>query len=163
MLLHQIAFWVLAGLAGVSSIFVVTTRNVVHSALGLAGALVAAAGLFILFGAEFVGLAQILIYVGAVVILFLFGIMLTAAAGGVRPVVDNKQQWSAALVAVAVFVVLGASIVTAYGSRRLELDVAFPTREIGSAIFTKWILPFEAISILLLAALVGAIVLARKD
>lgn len=163
MLVHQVAFWVLAGLAGVSSIFVVTTKNVVHSALGLAGALVAAAGLFILFGAEFVGLAQILIYVGAVVILFLFGIMLTTTSAGGRPVVDNKQRGSAALVAVAVFAVLGASIVAAYGSRRLPLEVAFPTREIGSAIFTNWILPFEAISVLLLAALVGAIVLARKD
>lgn len=162
MLVRQVAFWILAGLTGVSSIFVVTTRNVVHAALGLAAALVGAAGLFILFGAEFVGLAQILIYVGAVVILFLFGIMLTSAVPG-RPVVDNDQRWVAALVAIAVFGVLGASILTAFGTRRLDLVVAFPTREIGSEIFTRWILPFEAISILLLAALVGAIVLARKD
>lgn len=162
MLVRQVVFWILAGLTGASSIFVVVTRNVVHAALGLAAALVGAAGLFILFGAEFVGLAQILIYVGAVVILFLFGIMLTSATQG-RPVVDNDQRWLAALVAIAIFGVLGASIVAGFGSRRLELDVAFPTREIGSEIFTRWILPFEAISILLLAALVGAIVLARKD
>lgn len=162
MLIRQAAFWMLAGLTGVMSIFVVVTRSVVHSALGLAGALLGAAGLFILFGAEFVGLAQILIYVGAVVILFLFGIMLTTTVPGGR-VVDNDQRWVAALVAAAVFAVLAASIVAGFGSRRLELDVAFPTREIGSAIFTDWVLPFEAISVLLLAALVGAIVLARKD
>ena len=162
MLIRQIAFWILAGLTGVASIFVVTTRSVVHAALGLAASLVGAAGLFILFGAEFVGLAQILIYVGAVVILFLFGIMLTSTATG-RPVVDNDQRGLAAVVALAVFGLLAGSAYAAYGTKTLDLDVAFPTKEIGTAIFTKWILPFEAVSILLLAALVGAIVLARKD
>ena len=162
MLLHQLVFWVFAGLTGVASVFVVATRNVVHAALGLAAALVGSAVLFILLGAEFVGLAQILIYVGAVVILFLFGIMLTSQARG-RPVVDNDQRWLAALVALGVFGVLAVGIVTAYGSQRLRFDVAFPIRELGQDLFTRWILPFEAVSILLLAALVGAIVLARKD
>ena len=162
MLLKQLTFWVLAGMAGASALFVVTTRNVVHAALGLAAALVGAAGLFILFGAEFVGLAQILIYVGAVVILFLFGIMLTSQSPGPR-VVDNDQRWLAVLVSVGVFAVLAVGIITAYGGRRMRFFVAFPTRELGNALFTRWILPFEAVSILLLAALVGAIVLARRD
>ena len=161
MLLRQIAFWVFAGLIVVSSIFTVATRNVVHAALGLAAALIGAAGLFILFGAEFVGLAQILIYVGAVVVLFLFGIMLTATAG--LKVVDNDRRWLAAVAAVGVFGVLAVGTIAAYGNRRINFDVAFPTRELGSDLFTKWILPFEAVSMLLLAALVGAIVLARRD
>jgi NADH-quinone oxidoreductase subunit J len=161
-ILRQIAFWILAGLSAISAIFVVTTRNVVHAALGLAAALLGAAGLFILFGAEFVGLSQILIYVGAVVILFLFGIMLTSAAPG-RPVVDNNQRGIALLVSAGVFVVLAIGIIAAYGNRPLHLDVAFSTTALGGALFTKWILPFEAVSVLLLAALVGAIVLARKD
>ena len=162
MLLRQLAFWVFGGLAAVSSIVVVTTRNVVHAALALAAALVGAAGLFILFGAEFVGLAQILIYVGAVVILFLFGIMLTSQAPG-RPVVDNNQRWLAALVALGVFAILAVGILAAFGTRRLSFEVAFPTRELGRDLFTVWVLPFEAVSMLLLAALVGAIVLARRD
>jgi NADH-quinone oxidoreductase subunit J len=62
-----------------------------------------------------------------------------------------------------VFVVLAIGIIAAYGNRPLHLDVAFSTTALGSALFTRWILPFEAVSILLLAALVGAIVLARKD
>lgn len=162
MFLRQLAFWVFAGLTGLSALFVVTTRNVVHSALGLAAALVGAAALFILFGAEFVGLAQILIYVGAVVILFLFGIMLTSQESR-RPVVDNDQRWLAALVALGVFGVLAAGILAAFGGQRLRFSVSFPVKELGQALFTTWILPFEAVSILLLAALVGAIVLARKD
>jgi NADH-quinone oxidoreductase subunit J len=141
----------------------VTTRNVVHAALGLAAALVGAAGLFILFGAEFVGLAQILIYVGAVVILFLFGIMLTASPGGAQRVVDNDQRGLAALVALGVFGVLAVGILATFGSQKVEFDVAFPTSQIGTELFRTWILPFEAVSILLLAALVGAIVLARRD
>ena len=158
----RIAFWILAGLSALSAVFVVTTRNVVHAALGLAAALLGAAGLFILFGAEFIGLAQILIYVGAVVILFLFGIMLTSTAPG-RPVVDNDQRWLALLVSAGVFVVLAVGILAAYGSRPLRLSVSFATSALGNAVFTRWILPFEAVSVLLLAALVGAIVLARKD
>ena len=162
MFLKQLSFWVFAGLAGLSSIFVVTTRNIVHAALGLASALVAAAALFILFGAEFVGLAQILIYVGAVVILFLFGIMLTSQSVG-RPVIDNQQRGVAAVVALGVFAVLAVGIVGAFGDERVSFDVAFPVRELGSDLFTTWVLPFEAVSVLLLAALVGAIVLARRD
>jgi NADH-quinone oxidoreductase subunit J len=161
-IIRQIAFWILAGLTALSSVFVVTTRNVVHAALGLAAALVGAAGLFILFGAEFVGLAQILIYVGAVVILFLFGIMLTSTSGR-RPVVDNDQRGMALVVSAAVFVVLAIGIIAAYGRTPLHLDVAFSTTALGNALFTRWILPFEAVSVLLLASLVGAIVLARKD
>ena len=162
MIVSQIAFWLVAGFTTVSTLGVVVTRNVVHSALALAASLLGAAGLFILFGAEFVGLAQILIYVGAVVILFLFGIMLTSQAPG-KPVVDNDQRWLAAVTALGVFAVLATGILAAFGKKKLNFDVAFPIRQLGSALFTRWILPFEAVSILLLAALVGAIVLARRD
>lgn len=162
MFLHQVAFWLLGGLAAVSTLGVVLSRNVVHSALALAAALFGAAGLFILFGAEFVGLAQILIYVGAVVILFLFGIMLTAASPG-QAVVDNDQRLLAGLVSLGVFIVLAAGILGSYGRRELKLEVAFSTAKLGNALFTRWIFPFEAVSVLLLAALVGAIVLARRD
>lgn len=161
MFFRQLTFWVFAVLTVATSVFTVTTRNVVHAALGLAAALIGAAGLFILFGAEFVGLAQILIYVGAVVVLFLFGIMLTATPG--KATVNNEQKGLAAAVAVGVFVVLAAGILSAFGSTRIEFDVAFPTKDLGNELFTTWILPFEAVSVLLLAALVGAIVLARRD
>lgn len=157
-----LAFWVLAAMAGVAAIVVVVVPNVVHSALALAAALLASAGLFILFGAEFVGLSQILIYVGAVVILFLFGIMLTSGSTASKAV-DNDQKPLALVVSIGTFGVLAAGILAAFGGRRLDLTVAFPTREIGSSLFTRWILPFEAVSILLLAAIVGAIVLARRD
>lgn len=159
---RQVAFWILAVLTAGSGLAVVLVRNVVHAALGLVGALIGAAGIFVLFGAEFVGLVQILLYVGAVVILFLFGIMLTA----VRPAekqIDNDQRPLAALVALGLFAVLATGILAAFGDRRLDLDVAFPIREMGLEVFTRWFLPFQALGLLLLAALIGAIVLAKRD
>src|SRR2546425_4417650 len=114
-----------AGFTAVATLGVVVTRNVVHSALALAASLLGAAGLFILFGAEFVGLAQILIYVGAVVILFLFGIMLTSTAPG-KPVVDNQQRGVALLVAAGIFAGLAVRILAAHGRRTMHFDVAFP-------------------------------------
>jgi NADH-quinone oxidoreductase subunit J len=162
MLLREAAFWLFVGVTGLSALFAVTVHNVVHAALGLAASLVGAAVIFILLGAEFVGLAQILIYVGAVVILFLFGIMLTSAAPS-KPVTDNRQAPLAALVAGSLFLLLSFGVFMAVGSEELEFDVAFPIAEIGTELFTNWILPFEAVSVILLAALIGAIVLARRD
>jgi NADH-quinone oxidoreductase subunit J len=107
---------------------------------------------------------QILIYVGAIVILFLFGLMLTTAPIG-RDSLDNQQRWLGALVGVGVFAGLVFLIQQAYP---LQDAVAFQTVQgstdvVGEAIFRNYVLPFEAVSFLLLAALIGAIVLARKD
>jgi NADH-quinone oxidoreductase subunit J len=159
---HQLIFWILAVLTAVSSIAVVAVRNVVHAALALVGALMGVAGLFLLFGAEFVGLVQVLIYVGAVVVLFLFGIMLTSPRTGER-VLDNSQRPLAALVALIIFAVLSAGILGATKGLKLQTGPAVSTRAVGQRLFTTWILPFEAVSMLLLAALIGAIVLARRE
>jgi NADH:ubiquinone oxidoreductase subunit 6 (subunit J) len=78
-------------------------------------------------------------------------------------VVDNDQRLLAALVALGVFLVLAVGIVAAFGGETLKLRASFPTKAIGQSLFTMWVLPFEAVSMLLLAALVGAIVLARRD
>jgi len=159
-----LAFGLIAFITAIATIGVVATRRVLHAALALTGALLGTAGLFILMGAEFVGLVQILVYVGAVVVLFLFGIMLTASGSAATPV-DNNQRLLAAAVAFGVFGVLAAGILAATRGDRgmLELDKAVSTEQLGNDLFTTWILPFEAVSILLLAALVGAIVLARRD
>jgi NADH-quinone oxidoreductase subunit J len=161
---QEYAFAVIAAVGGVSAVAVVTARNVVHAALYLVMALLSVGATFLPVGAEFAGWVQILIYVGAIVILFLFGLMLTKAPIG-RDTLDNQQRWLGALVAVGVF----AGLV-------FLIDRAFPvadaqafqvlhatTGAVGESIFRDFVLPFEAISFLLLAALIGAIVLARKD
>lgn len=160
----EIAFAVLAlaGLAG--GVRLVTARNVVHAALYLVVTLASVAGVYLLLAAEFVAWVQILIYVGAIVILFLFGLMLTKAPIG-RDTLDNQSRGLAAAIALGVFAGLAALIVGAYGlGAEPAGDVSVGTATaVGEVIFTEFVLPFEAVSFLLLAALIGAIVLARKE
>ena len=161
---QEYAFIVMAVIGGLSAIAVVTARNVVHAALYLVVTLLTVGGVYLLLGAEFVAWVQILIYVGAIVILFLFGLMLTKAPIG-RDTLDNQQRWLGAIVAVGVFAGLVFLIQAAFP---VQDAVAFQTFQgdtgsVGDALFSSYVLPFEAVSFLLLAALIGAIVLARKD
>lgn len=161
---QEYAFCVLAVIGGLSSVAVVTVRNVVHAALYLVVSLLSVAGVYLLLGAEFLAWVQILIYVGAIVILFLFGLMLTKAPIG-RDTLDNQQRWLGALVGVGVFAGLIFLIQEAFPVQDAEAFETFQgtTEMVGESIFRTYVLPFEAISFLLLAALIGAIVLARKD
>ena len=159
---QEIFFAAIVAVSGVSGALVVSSRNVVHAALFLVATLGAIAALFMLLGAEFVGWTQILIYVGAIVVLLLFGIMLTRAPTG-KMALDNQKRLSAAVVAAGTFGVLTWLIWDAFGDERIPLKQVVRTKEIGASLFDRFVLPFEAISVLLLAALVGAIVLARKD
>jgi NADH-quinone oxidoreductase subunit J len=126
--------------------------------------LLSVAGVYLLLGAEFVAWVQILIYVGAIVILFLFGLMLTKAPIG-RDTLDNQQRWLGALVGVGVFAGLVFLIQEAFPVQDAQAFETFQgtTEMVGESIFRTYVLPFEAVSFLLLAALIGAIVLARKD
>ncbi len=159
---QEIFFAAVVVVAGVSGALVVSSRNVVHAALFLVATLGSIAALFLLLGAEFVGWTQILIYVGAIVVLLLFGIMLTRAPMG-RMALDNPKRASALVVSAGTFGVLTWLIWDAFGDEEIPLKQVVRTKEIGASLFDRFVLPFEAISVLLLAALVGAIVLARKD
>jgi NADH-quinone oxidoreductase subunit J len=118
--------------------------------------------IFLLLGAEFVGWTQILIYVGAIVVLLLFGIMLTKAPIG-RVALDNQQRLVAFLTAATTFGVLTYLVWRAFPDERIPLKQVVRVADVGKSLFERFVLPFEAISVLLLAALVGAIVLARRD
>jgi len=158
----EIAFYGFGVVCAITGVLVVGTRNVVHAALYLVGVLGGVGAIYIILGAEFVGWTQILIYVGAIVVLLLFGIMLTKAPMG-RMALDNQNRGVAFLVAAGTFGVFTWLIWDAFGDERVPLKQVVRTADIGKSMFDKFVLPFEAISVLLLAALVGAIVLARKD
>ena len=161
---QEYAFLVVATVGSIAAVAVVTARNVVHAALYLVVALLAVGVTFLLLGAEFIGWVQILIYVGAIVILFLFGLMLTKAPIG-RDTLDNQSRGLGAVVALLVFVGLVGLINAAFPFGDAVAPPAAPgaSATIGEALFTDYVLPFEAVSFVLLAALIGAIVLARKD
>jgi NADH-quinone oxidoreductase subunit J len=161
---QEYAFVVLAVVGGVSAISVVLARNVVHAALYLVVTLLAVGGVYLLLGAEFVAWVQILIYVGAIVILFLFGLMLTKAPIG-RDMLDNQNRWIGGVVGFGVFLGLVFLIQDAFKVQDSVAHTTFRTTTgaVGVSLFRDYVLPFEAVSFLLLAALIGAVVLARKD
>ncbi|MDQ3107974.1 MAG: NADH-quinone oxidoreductase subunit J [Actinomycetota bacterium] len=163
MLAQNITFGVLALVMGVSAIRVVTTKNVVHAALYLVLVLAGVAGIFILLAAEFLAIVQVLVYIGAIVVLFLFGIMLTRAPIGKSNELDNDQRWVGATVGLGLFALLSAVLYDGFGRTKLDNTEVARTADVGLAIFQTYVIPFEVISVLLLAALVGAVVIARRD
>ncbi|MBB5938108.1 NADH-quinone oxidoreductase subunit J [Streptomyces zagrosensis] len=169
----EVAF-LLVGIATLgAAIVTVTTKQLVHAALWLVVALGGLAVEYLLLTAEFIAWVQVLIYVGSVVVLLLFGLMLTKAPIGRSPDADSGNRWAALTVAVAAAATLVWVVVDAFRSTWIDLDTPLPggkgeaghgsTRVTGEFLFRHWVLPFEALSVLLLAALVGAIVLSRKD
>jgi NADH-quinone oxidoreductase subunit J len=162
--LYEILFWVMAVVMGVSAIRVVTSSNVVHAALYLVATLLGAAIMFVLLYAEFVAWVQVLVYVGAIVVLMLFGLMLTRAPIG-KGSFDNDQRPLAAITALAVFVVSSVIMIDAFEGQEIDFTRTDGTtsKQVGNAIFSEFVLPFEVVSVLLLAALVGAVVIARRD
>lgn len=162
----QEAIFVLLGLLAVgSALLVVTTKNVVHAALWLVVTLASVAGGYLLLAAEFVAWVQVLIYVGAVVVLLLFGIMLTKAPIGATPDLDSENRLAAALVGLASAGTLVTLVVDAFRKEFVDLtdNTAAGSAATGTSIFQSWVLPFEVVSLVLLAALIGSIVLSRRE
>ena len=160
---QNVAFGVMALAMVAAALRMVTTRNVVHAALYLVVVLAGMAGMFILLGAEFVGVTQVLVYIGAIVVLFLFGIMLTKGSFGEDDGVTGERRLVAGLVGLLVFGVMAAALVESFEDAELSRSGPSTTAELADSIFSDYIVPFEAVSVLLLAALIGAIVVARRD
>lgn len=146
---------------GAASLLVVTARNVVHAALFLVVALVSVAATFLWLGAEFLAWAQVLVYVGAVIVLILFGLMLTRAPIG--PMAQhNENRKLAATVSIALFVLLLGSYFASFGD--VEIDVAQTgASHLGDVLYVAWAFPFVVVGFLLTVALIGALVLARRE
>ncbi|WP_246574419.1 NADH-quinone oxidoreductase subunit J family protein [Streptomyces genisteinicus] len=161
----EVAF-VLVGLVTLGAALVtVTTRQLVHAALWLVVALGGLAVEYLLLTAEFIAWVQVLIYVGSVVVLLLFGLMLTKAPIGRSPDADSGNRPLALAVAAAAAAALLWVVLDAFRTTWIDLDgpAQGSTEVTGAMLFQHWVLPFEGLSVLLLAALVGAIVLSRKD
>ncbi|MFL5798715.1 MAG: NADH-quinone oxidoreductase subunit J [Actinomycetota bacterium] len=160
---QDIAFSIIAVVGIISALRLVTTKNVVHGALYLVITLAMIGAGYLVMAAEFVAWVQIVIYVGAIVVLLLFALMLTKAPIG-REALDNQQRGISALVALAVLAGLIFLVLDAFRSTTFPLGgLQTTTGQIGEALFRGFVAPFELVSILLLAALIGAIAIARRD
>jgi len=162
---QNVFFYLIAAVMIVAALRVVTTTNIVHSALYLVVVLAGVAAQFILLGAEFVGVTQVLVYIGAVIVLFLFGIMLTRAKVGSEDGLTHDNVFPAILTAVLLVLVMGYAVIDFAGDKEIDVLGNSPTtvEQVSDSIFSTYIVAFEAISVLLLAALIGAIVVARKE
>jgi NADH:ubiquinone oxidoreductase subunit 6 (subunit J) len=141
---------------------VVTTTHLVRAGLYLVVSLGAIAGLYLVLGAELVAWVQVLVYVGAVVVLLLFAVMLTRAPIGSSTDLD-RPAWPALIVGGGTGLGLAVLLADAFRWTLHRLPEPGTAQRMGEQIFGQWVLPFEVLSILLLAALVGAIVLSRPD
>jgi NADH-quinone oxidoreductase subunit J len=148
-----------------AALLVVTTRQIVHAALWLVVSLGGVAGCFLVMGAEFVAWMQILIYLGAVVVIVIFGLMLTKAPIGRSDDLSSSNRWLAAAVSVAASAGLVVVLVDGFGGVLVDLSDRSPDggAAVGTAVFGSWVLAFEALSVLLLSALVGAIAVSRSQ
>jgi NADH-quinone oxidoreductase subunit J len=159
---QEIAFVVLGAIGSIGAFRLVTSQNVVHAALYLVVTLAMVGGTYLLVAAEFLAWVQVLIYVGAIVVLLLFSLMLTKAPIG-RDTLDNQQKVAAAFVGLGVLAGLVFLIQDQFGGKPPVVLHHTTTAQVGTSIFRGFVLPFEVVSVLLLAALVGAVVIARKD
>src|SRR5262245_38603862 len=161
---QNVGFVIIAIPMVLAALLVVTTKNVVHGALWLVVVLAGIAAQYILAAAEFVAVSQVLVYIGAVMVLFLFGIMLTRAQIG-KEFGLNNRGWAIAIpVSVVLLGLLAYVIIDAYGDDQLpEPNGPTPTTAISDSVLSPYLIPFLGISFILLAAAIGAIVLARKD
>lgn len=163
----NIAFGIVAAVMIWAALRVVTTKNIVHAALWLVVVLGGIGVNYLLLQAEFLAVTQFLVYLGAIVVLFLFGIMLTRAPLGVSDDLDNPTQKPIALLtALLVFAVVAGSSVATFKGQRIGFAEKIPqsnVQQVSDAIFSTYLIPFEVVSVMLLAALIGAIVLARRD
>lgn len=161
--LHDLLFFPLALVTLAGAATVAFSRNILRSAVGLLAALLGVSSLYIFLSADFVAVTQVLVYIGGVLVLVLFAVMLTSRITEVQ--VSNR---SVGLLGGILLFLAMAPVVTAVAfltpwATRAPPPLAPTTEAIGNAFLTRWLLPFEVVSLLLLATLIGAVVMARKE
>lgn len=162
---EQIIFLIAAGATLVSGLMVVTTRNLIHAALWLVAALFGVAVIYAILNASFIAVVQVVVYVGAIAILFIFAVMLTRRDMRDSGAQHNRNWWAGALVAAASFAGLAFLLQgwSGYSKTAADIPSGFDAvGALGEALVSPnaYVLPFEVASVLLLAAMVGAVYVA---
>ncbi len=158
-----VLFYFLSAVTLFGAALVAFVRNIVYSALGLLAALLGAGALYVLLSADFVAIAQLLVYVGGVMVLVLFAVMLTNRITEVNVSNASFGLFGGLLLLVAMAPVLVAVAVLTPWRTSTPGPLAPTTAAVGDALLTHWLLPFEVASLVLLATLIGAVVIARKE
>ncbi len=163
-MVEQVLFYCLSAVVVVAALMMVTSKNVFHSALYLALSLFGVAGIYVLLNAYFLAGIQVLIYIGAVVVLAIFVINLTKQLSGSEYKQFNAQVIPAVLVSAATaFLVITAIMKSDWTLKATQAVSDDKTALIGRLLLTDFVIPFEVVSVLLLAALVGAVVIVSRE
>ena len=161
--MSELVFLFISALTLISAVFVVTNNQLIYSAIALLFTLFGVAGLYVFLWADFIAGIQILVYVGGILVLVVFGIMLTNKIRTVRISHKSMQQGVGGVISLWLFVFLMIALSKAPWVLSESIEPVGTVREVGILLLTKYLLPFEAISLLLLGALIGAAVLSRGD
>jgi NADH:ubiquinone oxidoreductase subunit 6 (subunit J) len=159
----DLIFLAMAGVMLGGALMVVLSRNIIRSGLYMVLSFLGLAGIYALMGATLVAAAQVLVYIGAISVLILFAVMLTQSKGGPARLVFHHQAWAAAIASL----VMGVLFVMAIAFTTWPLAVPAPieqsAREIATLLFTDYLFAFEVVGLLLLAAVIGGIYLAKRE
>jgi len=161
--LAEITFWFIAGLTIVSAVMVVYGKKLLNSAIALLFTLFGVAGLYIFLWADFLAAVQVVVYIGGILILIIFGIMLTNRISTVHISHSSIQRGYGGIVVVGLMGFLGWMIVRTPWLQEYAVEPEQTVATIGKLILTDYLMPFEVASILLLGALIGAATLSRAD
>ncbi|MEA2025364.1 MAG: NADH-quinone oxidoreductase subunit J [Chloroflexota bacterium] len=155
-------FLLLAGVMLGSALLVVLGRDIIRSALWLILSLAGLAGIYGLLGSPFMAISQVLVYMGAIAVLILFAVMITASKRGPMRLVFQRQWWIGAIAAIVLVLLMVTTIMLTEWNATAEVQVAEP-RDIAVMVFEDYLLAFEALGVLLLAAVIGGLYLAKRD
>ena len=160
---YDIIFYLFAAITIVSAIVVVNAKNIIHAAFSLLLTLFGVSGIYILLGADFLAIVQIMVYVGGILILLLFGVMLTNKITNVE-IRTGAVYVLPAIIVVGVFTAIWVSIITSTNWHTGSFEIPqTTTKMLGHLLLTDYVLVFELLAILLLIALIGAASIARRD
>ena len=155
-------FWVFACLMVISGLMVVTMKDIIRCGLAMIVCFGSLAGIYVLMGATLIGAAQVIVYIGAISVLILFAIMLTQTKDAPASLVFQTQAGPAAIAAVIIAVLIALAVAaTDWGG--VAERITYTANEVSTILFQDFVLPFEIVSVLLLAAVVGAVFLAKRE
>ena len=161
--MSDIAFWVIVGITVGSAFMVVQSKSLLYSAYALLFTFIGVTGLYIFLWADFLAVVQVVVYVGGILVLIIFGIMLTNKITSVNISHTSMQKSMGAVVVIAFIGLLGYMILSTPWLVLSNAEPSDTTSAIGRLLLMDYLLPFEAVSLLLLGALIGATTLSRKD
>ncbi len=155
-------FWVFACVLVISALLVVTMRDIIRCGLAMIVCFGALAGIYVLMGATLIGAAQVIVYIGAISVLILFAIMLTQTKDAPTRLVFQTQAGPAAIAAVVIAVLIGLAV-AATDWHEVSKRITVSAKDVSTILFSDYVLPFEVVSVLLLAAVIGAVFLAKRE